>query len=216
VPPRGCPKYPDAFTLTPDRDAMDKSELQSHPERASSYRKTSCFERPTKSNPNSKVQPKLEKKKREQPRISSSSVTTWTEKLKYFFFTRIRGTEAPSCFSFSTRRTGAWRSRGAAAEPTASFSKPEVETTSKLPAWRAGGFQPRVSTWSACAGGGGGSGGAAKGRLRSMRKRMRRGKGAPWSSCSSTRATSTVYSSISSATIATRIIISGSRPAGEW
>lgn len=39
-----------------------------------------------------------------------------------------------------------------------------------------------------------------------MRNRMRRGKGAPWSSCSSTRATSAVYSSSSSATMATRII----------
>uniref|UniRef100_A0A0A9B941 Uncharacterized protein n=1 Tax=Arundo donax TaxID=35708 RepID=A0A0A9B941_ARUDO len=62
-----------------------------------------------------------------------------------------------------------------------------------------------MATWSACAGGGG----AAKGRLRSMRNRMRRGKGALESSCSSTRATSTVYPTSSSATMATSIISLG-------
>jgi hypothetical protein len=66
--------------------------------------------------------------------------------------------------------------------------------------------QPRVVTRSACDGGGGGRGGDTKGRLRSMRKRIRRGKGASLSSCSSTRDTSAVYSSSSSATIPTRII----------
>lgn len=39
-----------------------------------------------------------------------------------------------------------------------------------------------------------------------MRKRTRLGKGASWNKCSSTLASSTVYSSISSATIATSII----------
>lgn len=61
---------------------------------------------------------------------------------------------------------------------------------------------------SACGGGGGGGRGeVTKGRLRSMRKRIRRGKGASLNSCSSTRATSAVYSSSSSATTATRIIV---------
>ncbi|OMO95167.1 ParR family transcriptional regulator [Corchorus capsularis] len=46
----------------------------------------------------------------------------------------------------------------------------------------------------------------AKGRLRRIRKRIRLGKGASWNKCSSTLANSTVYSSINSATIATRII----------
>lgn len=53
-------------------------------------------------------------------------------------------------------------------------------------------------------------GGEAKGKLRSMRKRMRRGNGASRSNCSSTLATSTVYSSNNSATMDTSIIFRSS------
>lgn len=48
--------------------------------------------------------------------------------------------------------------------------------------------------------------GEAKGRLRRMRKRIRLGNGASWTKCSSALVSSAVYSSISSATMATRII----------
>ncbi|KAI0520483.1 hypothetical protein KFK09_007959 [Dendrobium nobile] len=52
----------------------------------------------------------------------------------------------------------------------------------------------------------------AKERLRKIRKRMRRGKGASLRRCSRTLAKSTVYSSSSSATIATRIIFAKPNP----
>jgi hypothetical protein len=132
------------------------------------------------------------------PRIQRNDVSSFKKKMKSDFIARISvsrriftGANKPSNMVFFT------------VQPVCAVARWKGRI--KLSSLRSH-DQPRVVTRSACDGGGGGRGGDTKGRLRSMRKRIRRGKGASLSSCSSTRDTSAVYSSSSSATIPTRII----------